>query len=86
MVSLLLITWLMSLAGQALGQGIPERGAGMSPPSPTIDETIPWASGRRLFEAAPGRKDWVTIEEADHNDWITEDYLRQLDRFLESLP
>lgn len=50
------------------------------------DETIPVASGRRLFDAAPGPKQWVTIEMADHNDWITEDYLRRLNQFFEALP
>jgi uncharacterized protein len=52
----------------------------------TADRTISFASGKRLFAAAKGPKTFVTIRGGDHNDAQTEDYYRQLDRFLDGLP
>lgn len=46
------------------------------------DRTIPYASGRKLFRAASEPKQFVTIEKADHNNWLTNAYLRQLDAFI----
>ncbi|RCS44009.1 alpha/beta hydrolase [Bremerella cremea] len=50
------------------------------------DRTIPIALAEKLFQAANQPKQWVTIDNAGHNNWITGEYLQQLDRFLDSLP
>jgi fermentation-respiration switch protein FrsA (DUF1100 family) len=50
------------------------------------DRTIPYALGRKLFEAAPGAKQFVRMEGGDHNDPPSADYFRQLDRFIRDLP
>ena len=47
-----------------------------------VDETIPFSSGEKLFRAANEPKQFVTIENADHNDWLTDAYLKQLDGFI----
>jgi uncharacterized protein len=39
-----------------------------------MDRTIPFSSGERLFRSA--------IEHADHNNWLTDGYLKQLDGFI----
>jgi fermentation-respiration switch protein FrsA (DUF1100 family) len=49
------------------------------------DRTVPLALGRRLFDAAREPKQWVVLPAADHNDWLTDAYCRQLDQFLSSL-
>lgn len=46
------------------------------------DQIIPLKLGRKLFETAVGRKQFLTISEAGHNDWLTTEYLTQLDQFL----
>lgn len=46
------------------------------------DRTIPIASGKRLFEAANEPKEFVVIDQADHNDWLTAAYVSKLDRFI----
>jgi fermentation-respiration switch protein FrsA (DUF1100 family) len=46
------------------------------------DRTIPFSSGEKLFRAANEPKQFVTIEDADHNNWLTDAYLKQLDGFL----
>ena len=48
----------------------------------TSDRTIPFSSGERLFRAASEPKQFVTIENADHNNWLSEAYLKQLDGFI----
>jgi fermentation-respiration switch protein FrsA (DUF1100 family) len=50
------------------------------------DRTIPYALGVKLFEAAPGVKQFVRIARGDHNDPPPADYFRQLDRFIQDLP
>jgi fermentation-respiration switch protein FrsA (DUF1100 family) len=50
------------------------------------DRTIPYALGLKLFEAAPGPKQFVRIAGGDHNDPQSAEYLRQLDRFIRDLP
>ncbi|MCH8048103.1 MAG: alpha/beta hydrolase [Planctomycetes bacterium] len=50
------------------------------------DQLIPLKDGRRLHAAAPGRKRFVTIPDADHN-WVwTPEYVAALNDFLLSLP
>lgn len=48
-----------------------------------LDKTIPYALGVNLFRAANEPKQFVTVRHADHNDWRTADYLKQLNLFLE---
>jgi uncharacterized protein len=47
------------------------------------DRTIPISSGTKLFQAANDPKLFVTIENADHNNWLTDAYLKQLDAFIQ---
>ena len=47
-----------------------------------LDTTIPFASGEKLFRAANEPKWFVRIENADHNNWLTEAYLQRLDEFI----
>ena len=50
------------------------------------DEVIPFEHGRRLFEAAKGKKRFVTIKSGTHNSPLTEEFHRALDEFLVKLP
>ncbi|WP_237607221.1 alpha/beta hydrolase [Roseimaritima sediminicola] len=47
------------------------------------DQTIPPASGLKLFRAANEPKQFVVVPGADHNNWLTSGYLKQLDRFID---
>lgn len=49
----------------------------------TADRTIPFASGLQLFESAHEPKTLVRIPGADHNNWMNDQYLNQLDEFIE---
>lgn len=51
----------------------------------TADRTIPFASGEKLFRAANQPKTFVGIPGADHNNWLTEQYLTRLDEFIRGL-
>lgn len=51
----------------------------------TADEVVPLALGQKLFAAAPGRKEFFTIEGRGHNDPEPREYYRVLDRWLDSL-
>ena len=46
------------------------------------DRTIPFSLGKKLFQAANEPKQFVTIVNADHNNWLTDTYLKQLDEFI----
>lgn len=48
----------------------------------SADQLIPIELGQKLFDAAPGPKTFVTIENAGHNDPQSEEYRIKLDRFL----
>ena len=50
------------------------------------DSVVPYELGVRLFEAAPGRKRFITIEGGDHNDPQSEEYRLAFDAFIASLP
>jgi fermentation-respiration switch protein FrsA (DUF1100 family) len=50
------------------------------------DQTVPFALGRKLFEAANEPRSFVRIPGGDHNDPPPAEYYRQLDRFLSTLP
>jgi len=49
------------------------------------DELIPIEQGKAVFEAAPGKKRFVVIPGANHNDPQSEEYRTALDEFLRSL-
>jgi len=49
------------------------------------DQLIPIELGRKLFEAAPGRKRFVVIPNAGHNDPQSAEYRTAFDEFLSSL-
>lgn len=49
------------------------------------DEVIPYELGRKLFEAAPGRKQFVSIPGGTHNSQMPEEYRIEFDRFVQSL-
>ncbi len=46
------------------------------------DRTIPFSSGVKLFRAANEPKRFVTIANADHDNWLTDAYLKELDDFI----
>ena len=46
------------------------------------DRTIPFSSGVKLFRAANEPKRFITIANADHNNWLTDAYLKELDDFI----
>lgn len=53
------------------------------------DDIVPWELGRRLYEAAPGPKSWLSLPGAGHNDTYLvggEVYFRAIREFLDSLP
>lgn len=50
------------------------------------DRVVPYALGRRLFAAAPGPKEFVTVPGGNHNDLYTPAFVAALDRFLGTLP
>ena len=53
------------------------------------DEVVPFAQGRRVFEAAPGPKRFFAIPGAGHNDTYIvggEAYWSAVKDFLETLP
>lgn len=50
------------------------------------DTIVPYAVGRRLFQAANEPKEFVTLPRRDHNDLPPRDYYEKLRQFLETLP
>ncbi len=50
------------------------------------DSLVPFAQGRRLFEAANEPKRFVAVAGGGHNDPPSAEYIEELDRFLDSLP
>ncbi|MFN6398753.1 MAG: alpha/beta hydrolase [Planctomycetota bacterium] len=51
----------------------------------TRDQTIPYALGERLFQAANEPKQFVPVLGADHNDALTKGYLQKLEGFFGEL-
>lgn len=49
----------------------------------TRDRTIPFKIGAKLFEAANEPKELVSIEGADHNNWLNDVYKSRLEAFLD---
>ncbi|MFZ1936829.1 MAG: alpha/beta hydrolase [Thermoguttaceae bacterium] len=52
----------------------------------TADRLIPYAIGRRLFDAANQPKQFVPIANGDHNDPQDEEYYQALSVFLDTYP
>lgn len=78
-VRLLMQTQLNSVAkiGQYHGPLLQSHG--------TADRLIPYAVGRRLFDAANEPKQFVPIAGGDHNDPQTDEYYAALSEFLDRL-
>ncbi len=49
------------------------------------DQTIPFALGEKLFGAANEPKTMIVIANADHHNWISDDYLQRLNAFLDRI-
>ncbi len=49
----------------------------------TADGTIPLGLAEKLFQAANEPKTLYRVPGADHNNWLTDEYLEQLNRFIE---
>jgi fermentation-respiration switch protein FrsA (DUF1100 family) len=49
------------------------------------DTIVPYASGRKLFEAANEPKEFVSIRGGDHNDIVSPQFYQALDKFLDRL-
>ncbi|MCC7086277.1 MAG: alpha/beta hydrolase [Pirellulales bacterium] len=50
------------------------------------DSIVPFALGRKLFDAANEPKKFVAVAGGDHNDPRGAEFYQELDRFLEELP
>ena len=50
------------------------------------DRVIPYEQGQKLFEAAPGPKQFITNHDRGHNDPSSEEFHRALDQFIAGLP
>src|SRR4051812_14458512 len=50
------------------------------------DEVVPYKQGEALYEAAAGRKKFITVAGGKHNDPQPEEYRLALDEFLDQLP
>lgn len=50
------------------------------------DGIVPYSQGRRLFAAAGGPKQFVTVPGGDHYDLYTPEFVTALDRFLGTAP
>jgi len=48
----------------------------------SADQTIPFSLGEKLFQAANEPKQFIKLEKADHNNWLTDVYVKQLDEFI----
>ena len=46
------------------------------------DRTIPFSLGEKLFQSANEPKQFVTIDDANHSNWLNAAYLEKLDGFL----
>jgi fermentation-respiration switch protein FrsA (DUF1100 family) len=49
----------------------------------TADRLIPWAQGKRLFEAASEPKQFLALEGLDHNDRLNPEFFSALRSFLD---
>lgn len=51
----------------------------------TQDSTVPFSLGEKLFNAANEPKKFVRIQGAEHNNWLTPEYIKSLDEFIREL-
>ena len=51
----------------------------------TVDTVIPLTHGQALYRAAEEPKEFVSIEAVGHNDWIRDEYIESLSRFIGGL-
>lgn len=51
----------------------------------TADSTIPFSVGQSLFQAANEPKTLVALNRAGHNNWLTSEYISELDKFIDSV-
>jgi fermentation-respiration switch protein FrsA (DUF1100 family) len=49
----------------------------------TADTLVPFRMAEKLFRAANEPKHFVAIDGANHNDWLGEEYLQELSRFID---
>ena len=52
----------------------------------SADGTIPFELGQKLFRAANEPKTFYSVPGAGHNNWLTSEYLRELNSFISKLP
>jgi fermentation-respiration switch protein FrsA (DUF1100 family) len=52
----------------------------------TADTLVPYELGRKLFDAAPGPKEFFAIEGGGHNDPEPRAFYRAFDKWLDTLP
>jgi fermentation-respiration switch protein FrsA (DUF1100 family) len=76
------LSWLVPKSKLASAAKIAEYRGPLLQSHGDADRTIPIASGKRLFEAANDPKEFVVIDQADHNDWLTAAYISTLDGFI----
>lgn len=50
------------------------------------NEVVPFSQGQALYDAAPGKKKFITSQGAKHNDPLPEEYRVALDEFIADLP
>jgi fermentation-respiration switch protein FrsA (DUF1100 family) len=50
------------------------------------DEVVPYSHGQALYDAAPGKKKFITSKGGKHNDPLPEEYRLALDEFIANLP
>ncbi len=50
------------------------------------DTIVPFELGERLFRAANEPKTFFAVQNAGHNNWLTNDYLAALSKFISKLP
>lgn len=51
----------------------------------TADRVVPMTTGLDLFRAANEPKCFVSIDDRGHNGWLTMEYLRKLDEFIDGV-
>ena len=73
--------WIMSQRLNSLAK-IPHYRGPLLQSHGDADELVPYELGRRLFDAAAGEKQFVTISGGGHNDPWSEEFHARLDEFL----
>lgn len=79
------LSWLVPVSKLDSVKAITQVRAPLLQSHGSSDRTIPIALADKLFAAANEPKTFIKIQAADHNNWLTEDYLGQLDAFIKSI-